>query len=144
MAETHVISGLVAKRSELAGLMQDYQKKVDQIRVAVVHLDASIRLFSPDYNLQDIKPKAHRQRNSHFKPGECQRMVLDIFRQAKGGALTSRQIGEQLALRKGLDVTPNAIAQLQKTVIAIVNRLLVSGALEEADKDGTSRTWRLA
>ena len=32
-------------------------------------------------------------------------MVLDIFREAQGAALSSRQIGEALVLRQGLEAT---------------------------------------
>lgn len=101
MAETHVVSGLAAKRSELTGLILDYQKKIDQMRAAVGHLDASIKLFAPDYDLRKVRAKAPRQRNSYFKPDECQRLVLEIFRDAGGTAPSSRQIGDQLVQRKG-------------------------------------------
>jgi hypothetical protein len=144
MAETHVVSGLAAKRSELTGLILDYQKKIDQMRVAVGHLDASIKLFAPDYDLRTVRAKVPRQRNSYFKPGECQRLVLDAFREAHGAALSSRQIGEALVQCKGLASSTEMIEQMQKNAIAVVKRLEDAGTVVLAGKDGTGRTWRLA
>jgi hypothetical protein len=144
MAETHVVSGLAAKRSELTGLILDYQKKIDQMRVAVGHLDASIKLFSPDYDLRTVRAKVPRQRNSYFKPGECQRLVLEIFRDAGGAALSSRQIGDQLVQRKGLPVSTDMSEQMQKNASAVAKRLGDIGTIVPAGKDGTGRTWRLA
>lgn len=144
MAETHVVSGLAAKRSELTGLILDYQKKIDQMRAAVGHLDASIKLFAPDYDLRSVRPKASRQRNQYFRPGECQRLVLEIFREAGSKAITSRQISEALIQRKGLASSTEIIEQLQKSAITIAKRLEETGVLTQAGNDGAGRTWRLA
>lgn len=143
MAETHVVSGLVAKRSELTGLILDHQKKIDQIYAAVGHLDASIKLFAPDYDLRTVRAKTPQKRNHYFKPGECHRLVLEIFRDAGDNALSSRQIGDQLAQRKGLPMTGEMIEQTQKNASAVAKRLESAGTLEFAGMDGTGRTWRL-
>lgn len=144
MAENHIVSGLAAKRSELAGQILDYQKKIDQMRVAVNHIDATIKLFSPDYDLRGIKPKACRRRNSYFKSGECQRLVLEVFRDAGGSALSSRQIGDQLIERKGLPMNADMSEQMQKNASAVVKRLEVLGTILPAGRDGAGHTWKLA
>ena len=144
MAENHVVSGLAAKRSELTGLILACQKKIDQMRVAVDHVDATIKLFSPDYDLRGIKPKACRRRNSYYKPGECQRLVLEIFRDAGGSALSSRLIGDQLIERKGLPMNADMSEQMQKNASAVVKRLEVLGTILPAGRDGAGHTWKLA
>lgn len=144
MAETHVVSGLTAKRSELTGLILDYQKKIDQMRVAVGHLDASIKLFAPDYDLSTVRAKLPRERNQYFRPGECQRLVLEVFRDCGGSTLSSRQIGEALVQRKGMESSTEMIEQMQKNAIAVVKRLEDAGTVVPAGKDGAGRTWRLA
>ena len=144
MAETHVVSGLAAKRSELTGLILDYQKKIDQMRVAVGHLDASIKLFSPDYDLRSVRAKATRQRYQYFRPGECQRLVLETFRDADGNMLSSRQIGEALVQRKELASSAEMVEQMQKNAIAVAKRLEETGILIPAGMNGAGRTWRLA
>lgn len=144
MAETHVVSGLVEKRSELAGLVAHHQQQIVRLGCDLQHLDATLKLFAPEIDLRTLRPKEYRQRNSYFKPGECQRCVLDTFREANGAALSSRQIGEQLAQRKDLPMTPEMIEQMQKNALAVVKRLENIGTLVPAGKDGTGRTWRLA
>lgn len=45
MAETHVISALVNKRSELSGLITHYKKELSRLGEEVKTLDAAIKLF---------------------------------------------------------------------------------------------------
>jgi hypothetical protein len=71
-------------------------------------------------------------------------MVLDIFREAQGAALSSRQIGEALAARQGLESTPVMIEQMQKNAIAVVHRLERTGTLIAAGRDGHGATWSVA
>jgi hypothetical protein len=103
MAESHVVTALVSKRAEMAGLIEHHQKEMGRLADDLAHLDATLKLFSPEIDLRTIRAKEHRTRNRFFRPGECQRMVLDIFREAQGAALSSRQIGEALAARRGLE-----------------------------------------
>ncbi|MDI1277100.1 hypothetical protein [Methylobacter sp.] len=82
MAETHVISALTAKRSELAGLVAHYRKEIVRISEEVRMLDASIKLFDPDYRIRSIKPKRYQKKSDFFKHGEAPRTILDILREA--------------------------------------------------------------
>ena len=75
MAESHVISGLVAKRSELAGLIEHHQKAIDRIAADLSHVDATIKLFSPQTDLRTLRPKEYRERNRYFKPREQRHRV---------------------------------------------------------------------
>jgi len=54
MAETHVISALRAKRAEVSGYIHDLEKKVRHMCVNLSHIDATIRVFSPNLNPDDI------------------------------------------------------------------------------------------
>ena len=80
MAESHVVSGLVAKRSEMAGLIQHYQSEIARVSGDLRHLDATIKLFAPEFDLRTVRAKEHRERNQYFRQGERPRMVLDILR----------------------------------------------------------------
>ena len=144
MAEAHVVSWLVEKRSELAGLVAHHQQQIARLGCELQHLDATIKLFAPDIDLRTLRPKEYRQRNHYFKPRECQRLVLDAFREANGAALSSRQMGEQLVRRKGLPTTPEITEQMQMNALAVAKRLETIGTLVPAGLDGTGRTWRLA
>jgi len=144
MAESHVVSGLVAKRSEIAGLVSEYQTRIDQLRVDLEHVDATIKVFEPEYDLRTLPVKAVRQRNKYFRHGERQRLVLDIMREA-GRAMTSRQVAVALLQRKGQEETPFLVEQFQKAAFGSLRVLEANGTLiqEEAD-DGAGSAWRIA
>jgi len=91
MAEPHVISALVAKRSELAGLVDHHKKEVVRLSQDVKLLDATIRLFEPDYRIQAIKTKRRQKKNNFFKHGEAHRMILDMLRES-GKPLSTKEI----------------------------------------------------
>ena len=50
MAESHVVSALVSKRAEIAGLIARTERQLGQFRADLVHLDATLRLFAPDWS----------------------------------------------------------------------------------------------
>lgn len=142
MAESHVVSALTAKRSELAGLIQHHRTEIERAAADLKHLDATLKLFSPNIDLRTIRAKPHRQRNQYFKPGECQRLVLEIFRDT-GGALSSRQIAEHIVERKHLENSVEMIEQMQKNAIGILHRLEKSETVRTAGKNGQGQTWEL-
>lgn len=142
MAESHVVSGLVSKRAEMAGLIEHHQKEVARLAGDLAHVDATIKLFAPEIDLRTMRVKTHRARNQFFRPGECQRIVLEIFRDAAGAALSSRRIADQLVIRKGLEVS--LTEQMQKNALAVAHRLEKTGTLVPVGRDGQGQTWRLA
>jgi hypothetical protein len=42
MAESHVVSGLVAKRSELSGLLAQHQQAIQQLSVSITQTGKSV------------------------------------------------------------------------------------------------------
>ena len=64
MAESLVVSGLVSKRSEVAGQIISYQAEISRLQESLSHLDGSIKLFSPEYDLRTIKAKRTNKRNA--------------------------------------------------------------------------------
>ena len=144
MAESHVVAGLVAKRAEMAGLIEHHKKETDRLRGELNHLDATIKLFAPEIDVRSLRAKRHRIRNRYFERGECQRMVLEVFRDAHGAALSSRQIGEALITRKGMTSSSQMIEQAQKNAIAVVRRLERAGVIQAVGQAGQGMTWTLA
>ena len=47
MADPHVLSGLVAKRAEIAGRIEHMQDQLRQLVIDLDHIDASIHIFDP-------------------------------------------------------------------------------------------------
>src|SRR5258708_39933663 len=81
MAETHVLSALIEKRAQLAGKIEFVQMELRQAIIDLDNLDATIRLFDPDIDLEQIKPKPLPARNTAFR-GEVSRIVLTALRKA--------------------------------------------------------------
>src|SRR3954447_21948957 len=102
MTEPLVVGGLKEKRAELSGIITDLEKRINQHRADLMHVDAVLRLFAPDITPGTIVPKAPRRRNEWFKPGELARMVLDVLRLAPA-PLSIRDITVQVMQRRGLD-----------------------------------------
>ena len=64
MSDTQVLSGLVAKRGELAGQVEQSHREVQRLAEELSHLDATIRLFDPDYDVGAVEPRGHVPGNS--------------------------------------------------------------------------------
>ena len=59
MSESHVVSGLLERRAEMGGLIEHHQKEMSRLAGDLQHLDATIKLFSPDFDLRTVRGKAH-------------------------------------------------------------------------------------
>ena len=93
MDRPNTISGLLAKRSELAGKIEHHQRTLNELLIDLDHLDHTIHLFAPDLELGLGKPKAFPPRHQAFRGG-MQRFVLEALRTAQepGTAATVSKI----------------------------------------------------
>ncbi len=80
MKNEHVLSGLIAKRAELAGQIEMKQREMRELVATIGHIDATIRAFDPNVEIDDIKAKLP-PRFQAFK-GEVSRLVLDALRRS--------------------------------------------------------------
>jgi len=140
MAESHVVTGLVAKRAELAGRIEACRQELERLVADVDHLEGAIKLFAPHYKLERIQAKPRGRRNRFFGQGECQRLVLEIFRDASE-PLSAACLAEVLAQRKGLEASAAVIEQMRKSALGAVKRLAGKGVIEGAGADGAGKTW---
>ena len=79
MAESHVVSGLLSKREEIAGQITTIQAEIGRLQGALTHLDNTIKLFSPQYDLRTIKGKRTYTKSKNFERGEAQRVNAKRF-----------------------------------------------------------------
>jgi hypothetical protein len=75
--KSHVLSGLIDKRAELAGKIEFTQTELRNLVIALDNLDATIRLFDPEIDLDDIKPKPLPARNQAFRGRTLEDRPLD-------------------------------------------------------------------
>jgi hypothetical protein len=122
MAEPHVISALRSKRSELGGVVNQLEQRLEQHRADLAHLDATMRLFDPDIRPQEVRPKQQRVRSAWFRPGECLRLIYDELRDAPQPA-TTRELAERVMRAKAMPTTDDRRRELiQKTILGSLNR----------------------
>lgn len=100
MTQSQVVTSLAERRAALAGEIALLRERLDTLTDDLSHLDATIRLFDPEYALSDIRLKGPTRNNPWFVNGELTRFALDTLRQASG-PLSTREIGEAMAARKG-------------------------------------------
>lgn len=142
MAETHVISGLVSKRSELAGLLSHYRKEISKISEELSHIDHTIKIFNPEYDLRAIRTKQYRKKNKFFKNGEGNRLVLEILRDSKDSISTS-EITQEAIKRKPFNLKDDQVKALQSNIVTLLNRQYKEGVVEK-NKSGNGCFWNLA
>jgi hypothetical protein len=143
MADSIVVSGLVAKHREIAGWIDHHRKEIERLGADLTHLDATLKLFSPDLDLRSLKPKAHRQRNVVFRSGEVPRFILDALREA-GRPLAGHALAERAVALKGLDSTPETLRAVQKSLTTALKTIAGKGTITEGPMQGQARTWRIA
>ena len=102
MAETHVISALRAKRAEISGYIHDLEKRAKTWRARLAHIDATIKIFSPETDPEAIPPRRTYRRSNYYKRGELSRLCLDELRKADGQPINTAAIVTGLIRAKGL------------------------------------------
>ncbi len=110
MAEPHVVTALIRKRGEIAGRIEHAQTVLRQLIIDLDNLDATLRLFVPDIELEDIKPRPLPPRHAAFK-GEVTRIVFETLRQSEG-PMTAQQIAQRVMAERGLNTSDKRLVRL--------------------------------
>lgn len=144
MADPHVITALVKRRSELSGDIETTQKKLQQMIVDLEHLDQTLLMFDPDYRVETINPKAFRPPEDWSKRGQMTRLILGILRQA-AEPMTARDIAVQLMLERGLDQSDQKLVRLMTKRCGVALRGMRDRGISVSDEGpGQCVLWDLA
>jgi hypothetical protein len=139
MADVHVMNALTAKRAELVGHMEDRRRELKQLGEELAHLEATMRLFDPQWVVDRVPVRRRAKRRQVFRPGECQRLVLDTLREAPG-AISEDELVAALVRAKGLAAQPDAVPGVRKTLLAVLRHLARQGVAGPSPIP----TWALA
>jgi hypothetical protein len=142
MPNEHVLSGLIAKRAEIAGKIEMMQREMRVLVATIGHIDATIRTFDPSAALEDITPKLP-PRFQAFK-GEVSRILLDALREAKA-PLPVFDLTLLVAASRAIstDDKPFMII-LRRRVDACLRNLRKRGLVRSARPSGSLTLWEIA
>jgi len=135
----NTVSGLQAKRAELAKLRVDLERELSKVTCDLDHVDACIALFDPANTPAAIARYAVKHR---AKKGHMRRFVLSALRGATA-PLTSKAITTAWVGDRGLRTDEATYVILRKRVGACLIALRNQGLVETVGEDGGFKTWRL-
>jgi hypothetical protein len=140
----HVVSGLIEKRRELAGIIDELQRRLDQHRADLTHIDGTLRVLAADLDPETIRPKRVYRRNRYFARNELSRLCLGVLRAAAGELLSTDDIASRLIAAKGFDAGDAILrAAIREQVGSTVKRLRREGMIENIGS-GRASKWKLA
>lgn len=143
MAEPHVITALVRRRSELSGDIETTTTKLHQMIADLEHLDKTLLMFDPEYRVECIKPKGFRPPADWSKRGEMTRIILGILRKA-AEPMTARDIAVQLIAERALDVSDAKLARLMTKRVGVALRgQRDRGVVQSGQAHGQYVLWAL-
>lgn len=137
----NTISGLQAKRRELTKLHDNLVSETRKVLCDIDHLDACIRLFDPEADLERIR--LNRYATKHRAPkGHQKRFILEQFRTATK-PLSSGDITDAWIEERGLSPDESTRVILRKRVGAAINQIRHDGIIEEVDFIEGRKRWRI-
>jgi hypothetical protein len=142
MAEPHVISALVKKRSELRGDIIHYKELIASLDKDLATIDNTIKIFDPDYNISSIKPlKKHR--NRYFDTGEAKVLILNTLREL-GIPTKTDDLAKSIASKKDLVFNSyNDERSFNKSIINVLGTLEKNSLVERTGKEGLTLIWKI-
>ena len=142
MKNEHAINALVAKRAELAGKLEHHQAMVRQLLIDLDNVDATIRMFAPDIELSEIKPKPLPPRHAAYK-GEVARIVLATLRDAKRPCSTQELTMHVMAERGMNTADKRLVRTVGKRVGACLRHHRNKGLLQSSEGLGQHVVWEI-
>ena len=140
----HVVSSLIEKRRELAGIIDELQRQLNQHRADLTHIDGVLRVLATDLDPETLRPKRAYRRNRYFARNELSRLCLGVLRTAAGELLSTDEIADRVIAAKGFEATDAVLrAAIRDQVGSIVKRLHREGTIENIGA-GRASKWKLA
>jgi hypothetical protein len=145
MADPHIVSALREKRALVAGLIEKLERKLEQHRADLTHIDGVLRLFQPDRDPGEIKPKRpYAKRTRYFARNELSRLCMDALRAANGSLMTIDDVARRLIEAKGFDGTDAVLRKaISDQVLTVMRSFRKRGTVEQIGL-GRGVRWKVA
>ena len=138
----HVLFGLKELRARLMGEIANREFQIERMQTDLAHVDAVIKMFSPNYDLDSILPKVTNRKNPAGTPrGAGSRHVFTVMREV-GEPLTCREIAIRVLGKLHKPVTEEAIGLLCNTIHSNFSRRKDGAVVFDARTHPGK--WRLA
>jgi hypothetical protein len=124
------------------GKIEFAQAELRQLLIDLDSLDATIRLFDPEIDLVEIKPKPIPARNQAFR-GEVSRIVLGTLRKA-GKPLPNHEVTLHVMTSRSLNTADKPLLRiLSKRVGAALRHYRKLGLIRSIDGPNRTRLWEI-
>jgi hypothetical protein len=125
---SHVLSALIAKRTELAGKFEYTETQLRQLLIDLDALDQTILMFKPHIDLKEIQPKPMPPRHSAFK-GQMARLLLDTLR-SEGKPMSVHDMTLRVMMVHGMNTSDRRLCRLMsKRVGASLRNMRARGVV---------------
>ncbi|WP_169999980.1 hypothetical protein [Campylobacter sp. RM9328] len=117
MPQSHIISALTAKHSQLQGQITHQKELIKMLTNELETIGKTILIFEPNFKLNEIKSKSVRA-ISYFKRGELTREILECL---KNKPSTIDEISDYLFANSTAD--SHFIAKFRQNIHCTLNKL---------------------
>src|SRR5438105_7326953 len=137
------INALRNRRAVITGQIEMHQREIERLRIDLVHVDATLRLFDPDTDPDDILPRRRLPKRTHyFDKGEQSRRVYQALRER--GEVTAVELALAAMADKGIPETDRrARSDFVARFTSVLHDQLRRGVVEQIGKLRNVR-WKLA
>lgn len=127
----------------MTGDIERTHEHLGQMVNELEHLDATLLLFDPSYQVEAIKPKAFRPPKDWSNRGQMTRIVLSILRQA-AEPLTTRDIALELLVSRALDKSDQRLLRLMTKRVGVALRTQRDkGSIRSEQGPGQYQLWEM-
>ena len=127
---TFLISGLQAKRSEMAGRMVDLRRELDKLQADLVHVDSVLRLYGLEPSEIPTKGRMPK-RSTYFGRNALSRRCRDMLREK--GSIRADDVTVRAMRDKGLDPESDRKlrADFTRRILVSLHDLMKAGTVEK-------------
>src|ERR1700743_2025642 len=125
------VAALVERRRDIMREQAYLEREGRRCEEAIVHIDATIRLFDPNFDVSTLTPKQFVTEDDIFRPGEAPIIALEILREA-GREMTINEIAKLMLEKRGApQLSPRQFQNLTKKVYAVLNFRFRQGLIKK-------------
>ena len=138
MGEIRTVTTLRTKRDAIAAAIENYEKRLDQARADLAHVNAVITLFEVNDDAEMVRPYTDIHRL--YKRGEMIALCKEALAE---GPRTTRELAIHIMKHKGLDAGDKVLAKaIAYRLIHALRMQCRRGLIADGGKRGNVRVWK--